>query len=341
MAVKNLELALSTRLLSNMPKLYGARTSNWKVIPAFKKPDSAAVGMLFLIGLAFALTFVFNRLAMTHGVPSVPYVLWQASGGALILLIACGITRNFPRFSAKYVKIYFVTGLFNVCLPILVLSFVAPKVPSGILSLGLMLIPLMIYGLALAFHMDRFLGVRLFGILLGLAGVLFVLLPEASLPSPDMVGWVLLGLVAPLCYALGAILMAWFDAPANKSIALACGLLIASSVVMAVVMLFSGVWWFFDGHFTVAHWAVMGAMVNQAIIFVLMFEIIKRAGPVFFSTSNYIATLLGIGVGIVFFGDSYSLWIWSAVVLMFTGLFCVNLMPLATRSDPVSRNSRR
>lgn len=35
-----------------------------------------------------------------------------------------------------------------------------------------------------------------------------------------------------------------------------------------------------------------------------MFEIIKRAGPVFFSTSNYIATLLGVALGMVFFGDS-------------------------------------
>jgi drug/metabolite transporter (DMT)-like permease len=56
----------------------------------------------------------------------------------------------------------------------------------------------------------------------------------------------------------------------------------------------------------------------------LMFEIIKRAGPVFFSTSNYIATLAGVGLGILLFGDRPSLWIWAALVLMFLGLFCVN-----------------
>src|SRR6185437_3085503 len=68
---------------------------------------------------------------------------------------------------------YFLTGLFNICIPVLVLSFVASKVPSGILSLGLMLIPLMIYALALALGMDQFRAVRLVGILAGLAGVLF------------------------------------------------------------------------------------------------------------------------------------------------------------------------
>jgi drug/metabolite transporter (DMT)-like permease len=280
--------------------------------------------MLFLIGLAFALTFVFNRLAITNGVPLIPYVFWQALGGALILLIACSAINQLPALSAKYLRVYFLTGLFNVCLPVVVLSFVAPKVPSGILSLGLMLIPLMIYVLALVLGMDQFRLVRLVGILLGLIGVLFVLLPQASLPSSDMVGWVLLGLLAPLCYAIGAILMAWLQPPAAKSLPLACGLLMASAVTMASVMVVTGSWWFFEGRFATGQKAVIGAMANQAVIFVLMFEIIKRAGPVFFSTSNYIATLAGVGLGILLFGDRPSLWIWAALVLMFLGLFCVN-----------------
>lgn len=282
--------------------------------------------MLFLIGIAFALTFVFNRLATTNGVPLVPYVLWQALVGALVLLIACGLRGEFPSVSPKYLRVYFLTGMFNVCLPIFVLSFVAPKVPSGILSLGLTLIPLMIYALALALDMDRFRWVRLMGILFGLAGVLLILVPKASLPSPDMVGWVVLGLVAPLCYALGAILMARVDSPESKSLPLACGLLSASTVTMLLVMLISGAWWFFNRQLGKGELAVLGAGVNQAAIFVLMFEIIKRAGPVFFSTSNYIATVLGVALGMLFFGDSYSWWIWAGMGLMFTGLFCVNMV---------------
>src|SRR5713226_76562 len=197
-----------------------------------RRPDLAAFGMLFLVGLTFGMIFMFNRLATTHGVPFIPYVFLQALGGSLILLFVCGTQNQFPSLSAKSLKFYFLTGIFNFSLPFCILSLVAPKVPSGILSLGLMLIPLMIYTLALAFDMDRFRWVRLIGILLGLVGVLFVVLPKASLPSPDMVVWVLLGLIAPLCYALGAILMAWFQAPAVRSLPLACGLLIASAAIM-------------------------------------------------------------------------------------------------------------
>ncbi len=294
--------------------------------------------MLFLIGFAFALTFVFNRLATTNGIPFLAYVFWQALEGSLILLAACIISGHLPSFSAQDLKIYFITGILNVSLPICILSFVAPKVPTGILSLGLMLIPTMIYGLALSLGMDRFTWIRSVGIGLGFAGVLLVILPSASLPSPDLTGWVLIGLLAPVCYALGAIVMGSMGPRSAKSLPLACGLLLASAVTMVLVMLTSGNWWFFNGEFTIGHWALIAAGINQAAIFVLMFEIIKRAGPVFFSTSNYIATVVGVILGMWLFGDSHSLWIWAAMILMFAGLFCVNVAGVSSRLAAEARS---
>jgi len=128
--------------------------------------------------------------------------------------------------------------------------------------------------------------------------------------------------------------MAWLQPPAAKSLPLAFGLLMASAIIMAAVMVVTGSWWFFEGRFATGQKAVIGAMANQAVIFVLMFEIIKRAGPVFFSTSNYIATLAGVGLGILLFGDNPSLWIWAALLPMFMGLFCVNLI------GPLERGAR-
>lgn len=280
--------------------------------------------MLFLVGFSFGLMFVLNRLATTHGVPFIPYVFLEALGGAAILFAACAARHEIPGFSGKSLKYYFLTGIFNFSLPFSILSLVAPKVPSGILSLGLMLIPLMIYALALALGMDRFHWMRLAGLVLGLGGVLLVLVPQTSLPSPDLAGWVAVGLLAPLCYALGTILMAWLQPEAVKPLPLACGLLIASAVTMVPVVLASGTWWFFDGPMGAGHWAVVGAILNTAVMYVLVYSLIQRAGPVFFSTANYLATLLGVGFGILLFGDNPSLWIWAALLLMFTGLFFVN-----------------
>lgn len=65
------------------------------------RSDRVAMVMLFLIGIAFALTFVFNRIAITSGIPLIPYVAWQAVGGALILLIICGVNGEFPEITPQ------------------------------------------------------------------------------------------------------------------------------------------------------------------------------------------------------------------------------------------------
>lgn len=288
--------------------------------------------MLFVLGLSFAFTYPLNRWATTNGVPFLPYVFWQSLGGAVILLVISGLIRALPKLRWQHVRVYLVTGALNLAIPYAVLSFVAPKVPSGVLSIGLSLVPVFIYALALAVRLDRFGALRFGGILLGLAGVLLVLLPRTSLPSPDMVPWVALSLAAPLCYAFNAITIALLRPPETHSVPLACGLMFSAALYALIAMVVSGEWWAFGGDFGRGHWSTLGAMANNALAFILIFELIRRAGPVFFSTVNYIATLAGMGFGIWLFADSPTWWIWVALALMFVGLFLVNFTGRAARA---------
>ena len=306
---------------------------------AWQNPGLISVGLLFLLGLLFGLIFVLNRLATTNGVPFIPYVFWQSLGAAVILLVFCGALRQLPKLGFAHLRIYFITGTLSMVVPFSIFSFVAPKVPAGLLSVGLTLTPTLIYILALPFGLDRFGWVRVLGILLGLVGVLFLLIPETSLPSPDMVGWVALGLIPPLGFAVNNILIALLRPPATTSLRLSLGLLVAGTLLFIPVLLASGSWWFFDGPFGIGHWAVLGAIANNSVIFIIMFEIIRRAGPVFFSTVNYIAPLAGVGFGILIFQDSHSMWIWAALVLLFAGLFFVNMTGLITRKATAQRSN--
>jgi len=290
----------------------------------FSLSSLATLLLLGVLGFSFAIHIVLNRLATTNGVPFVPYVFWQTIGAGVVLLAICAVARRLPPLTLPHIRLFLISGALNLALPYTLFSFIAPKLPSSILSLGLSLVPVMIYGLALIARLDRFHGLRFGGILLGLAGVLLVLIPRASLPSPEMAGWVLLGFVPPLCYALNAIAIALLRPPATGSLPLATGMILCASIYMFVVMAVSGSWWAFGGSFGTGHWATLGAMLNNCFTFYLVFEIIKRAGPVIFSTVNYIATLMGMGFGIWFFGDDPSTWIWAALALMFAGLFFVN-----------------
>ena len=212
----------------------------------------------------------------------------------------------------------------NLAFPYMLLAYLAPKVPASLLSLGLALVPIMVYVLALSLRQDRFHWLRCSGILLGFAGILVVLLPQASLPAPGMAGWVALGLLPSLSYAVNAVLVARWRPQETTSLPLAGGLMLASAGYVLIVMAAIGEeWWAFGGAFGIGHGATIGAMANNCVSFYLVFEVIRRAGPVIFSTVNYIATLSGMGFGMWFFGDAPSAYIWGAVVLMFAGLFLV------------------
>ena len=281
------------------------------------------LGMLFALGVSFALAVSLNRFAVDGGVPFAPYVFWQSLGGGAALMLLAAALRRLPPFDLAHVRVFLSTGALNLSFPYLLLAYLAAKVPASLLTLGLSLVPVMIYALALTLRQDRFHPLRFGGILLGLAGILVVLLPQASLPAPGMAGWVALGLLPSLSYAVNAVLISRWRPQQTGSLPLAGGLMLASAGYMFLVMAATGEWWAFGGAFGIGHGATIGAMANNCVSFYLVFEVIRRAGPVIFSTVNYIATLSGMGFGMWFFGEAPSAWIWGAVVLMFAGLFLV------------------
>ena len=288
------------------------------------RPSPLLIGMLFVLGVSFALAVSLNRFAADGGVPFLPYVFWQSFGGGAALMLLAAALRRLPPVDFRHVRIFLSTGALNLAFPYMLLAYLAPKVPASLLSLGLALVPIMVYVLALSLRQDRFHVLRFGGILLGLAGILVVLVPQASLPAPGMVGWVALGLVPSLSYAVNAVLVARWRPQETGSLPLAGGLMLASAGYVLIVMAAIGEsWWAFGGSFGIGHSATIAAMANNCVSFYLVFEVIRRAGPVIFSTVNYIATLSGMGFGMWFFGDAPSAYIWGAVVLMFAGLFLV------------------
>ena len=297
---------------------------NWhKLTAGAARIPLVPTAMLFACGILWGMSFSLNKSAITSGIPFVPYLFWQSLGAGLILFILSVATRNRINLSRAHLKLYGAAALFEFVLPFLALTYVADRLPAGVVSIGQSLVPALTFAFALAFRVDRYSTLKFLGLCIGLAGVLLVLLPEESLPEPDMIGWMLIALLAPLFYGLANTLVAIMRPPESHSIPLAAGLLLCSCVFLLVIMAATGSWWFFDAGLDDGGLALIGVTLLNVVFWYLLFEIIHIAGPVFFASYNYISPLAGIGWAVVFFGERHSVWIWAALALMFISLFLV------------------
>ena len=55
-----------------------------------------------------------------------------------------------------------------------------------------------------------------------------------------------------------------------------------------------------------------------------MFEIIRRAGAIFFGQYNYVIVIAGVLWSLMIFDENLTLWFWAALSVMLGGLYLGN-----------------
>ena len=300
----------------------------FQAVPGSTAGRIVAIGYMVTLAVTYSLVVSLNRIATTAGVPFIPYVFWQVVGAGLLLLTICAVRRRWPPITRDSLISYGMVGLFGFAIAFSVLAAAAPNAPASVISLTLTMTPVLVYVFAVVIGMDRFYWLRALGIASSFAGVLLVLVPpllqNASALTADMVPWVVLAFGAPLCYSIANLSAARFRPPDAGGIEMGAGVLVAATIFLIPVMAVDGSWWFFDEPIADGSWTIFIALIVNALFMVLMYEVLRLAGPVIFSTYNYIATLCGMGWAALLFADIPSAFIWASVALLFIGLYLVN-----------------
>jgi len=226
--------------------------------------------------------------------------------------------------SPYHLAYYAFCGTVGISLPNYINLQALAYLPAGIASVLVNLAPLFTYTLSTAFKIESFRPLRFIGVLLGFAGILLIVIPDASLPGPNLVGWVFIAIATPLCYSVNNVFIAKFRPAETHAMALSTGqMLVAGGMLTPIVFsqdLFLPIWPPFDA----VDAAMMGQIVISAVNFTLVYEVIRRAGPVFFSQVAYVVTLTGIAWAALIFGESLSVWVWGSVAAVFVGVYLVN-----------------
>lgn len=275
---------------------------------------------LAALGVIYSALFPVNKMSAESGTPYIGYVFWFSLFATLAMLAVGAMRRELPKFTFRHLRAYFAFGALGVAIPVPLLTFVAPKLPVGIITLLLILVPLITYFLSYLLGIERIRITGIIGILLGLAGMLLVLIPDVGLPSRDMVGWVLLALVAPVCFASVNAFAAYFRPPDAPSLMMATGMFGSTTILLLPVMLGTGQAYLFPGPTLAGNLAVLYAAAINASVTTAFFALVRIIGGVFFSQFNYFIVLSGFGWGFLLYGEHHSIYVWIATALTFLGL---------------------
>ncbi len=281
--------------------------------------------MLLGLGALWGGNPSFSKALVNGGLSPGAVVFWQSFIAGLLLLAVCamrGIRLPLTRSAFVY---YLVIGLVGVDISYMTLVYVIRHVPVGFASVVILMSPLLTYVFAVLIRLERANPVRAAGILLGFIGAGFLVFPQGSLPSPNLLSIALLTFVVPAGYATANIYSEWGRPQGADNVALATGTMFAAALGALAVSLIDGTFhpvWEGLGQ---RELILFGYALSSAVAFLMFYKIVESAGAVYLGQVGYLVTLFGVGWGVLLFGESTTVWLWVAVAVVGAGVALVNL----------------
>lgn len=279
--------------------------------------------VLVASGVAWGALYVCAKIATTAGVHPIGLALWEGLGAGTVLYAASLASRRTTTWRIGHLKYYAVMGLLGLTIPAVAFFAVAQHLPVGVTTLLFSLVPIMTYGVALLARAERFAWRRVFGLIAGLAGVLLILLPEASLPEPQMAVWVMLGFAAASLYAIQNVYTVQAMPPGVDALAIAKGTLLMGGLLLVPAVAVTDSLYLPTLPLGPADWSTLGIVLLSAAATLLFFWLLRVAGAVYGSQTAYTTMFAGVAWGFLLFDERLSWWVWAAIALMSAGIALV------------------
>lgn len=220
-------------------------------------------------------------------------------------------------------RIFAIVALIGTLIPNTASFQAAVHVPAGILSILLSMIPMFAFPIALLLGLDRFSWRRLSGLVAGLIGVLIIVMPGVSAALDTPVFWVLVAMIAGLCYAMEGNVVAKWGTSGLDAIQVLLGASVLGMVAILPITLASGQFILPAELISIPGFALMGSSVAHALVYAGYVWLVGRAGPVFTVQVSYLVTGFGLLWAKIILSEAYPPAVWAALALMFLGMYLV------------------
>ena len=279
--------------------------------------------VLLFLGVAWGLSFSLARMSTEGGAHPLGINYWVSLIGALLLLVVNSFKGRRLPLKKNYLFLYVICGLLGSVIPGILYFYAASRITAGVLAITVATVPLMTFIGAAVLRVEKISIMRILGVLFGIFSVALLVAPNESLPDPAATPWVLIVVLAALCYTAENLIIALrMPADANPFV-IVTGMLLAATLMMTPAVWLTGTFEPLTWPLGRPGWAILGMAAISVIAYGLFLYLVMYAGPVFASQTAYVVTLSGVLWGILIFGESHSLWIWLSLVTMMVALSLV------------------
>lgn len=258
------------------------------------------IGILVLLSIIWGSSFAWTRVAVVT-VPPLTITAVRVSFAALLLL---GLMKakglSFPK---GLWGAFFLQGLLQSAVPFALLGWGAIHLPSGLTGVLNATPPLFVLIINAVGQPGQISSAKVFGVLLGLCGVILVLGVEAlgAIGSEPLAEAAVLG--ASLCYALASLHGRYFtELPALVT---ATGAMAMAALVMVpTAMIVDQPWLLSPSSASLGAVAVLACLCT-GLAMTLYFRLIRTLGPLTTSSGGYLRAGFAVLFGIIFMGERF------------------------------------
>ena len=218
-----------------------------------------------------------------------------------------------------YWRSIIIVGLFNSALPFIFFNFATMTLPAGTMSIINALTPLWGAAIAWVWLKDTLPPLRMFGLMVGLAGILVLVWDKLSFNDTASIYAVIAGVSAPIFYGIAASYTKKYLMDADP-IATAAGSLVAAGLMLLPFTLYT---WPSTPISGGAWLALLGlGLLCTAVAYILYYRLLIRIGPPRAMTFTFLIPVFGVLWGWLFLGESITLRIvmGGGVILLGTAL---------------------
>lgn len=284
--------------------------------------------VLFLaLSVIWGLPYLFIKIAVVDLSPSV--VVWGRVALAAVLLLPVAASRGMLPALRPYAGWILVFAVVEIAVPFWMLGWAETRISSSLAALLVAGVPIVSAVLARALGLDdRLTGMRIVGLLIGVAGVGFLVgldVRGAQWLAVAAVGLTVVG------YALGPIIVSTRLARAPSLAVIAMALLLNS-------LWYAPVAWVQRPTGAVpasAWWAVVVlGVLCTAVAFLVFFALVDEVGPTRMTVITYLNPAVAVLLGVIVLGEPVTLGILVGFPLVLLGSWLATRRAPATEDEP-------